>query len=64
LFSVQAIDGDRGVQNGISYKLLNNEELFGIDPDSGIVFTKAVIDRENGHGASYILRIMVNRKAI
>jgi hypothetical protein len=58
--TVRAIDGDRGINNPIKYSLVNENELFGVDPDSGIVFTKASLDRESARGGSYVLNIVVS----
>jgi len=56
---VRAIDGDRGVNNPIAYSLLNERDLFGVDSQSGIVYTKAALDREDEKGGSYILQLAV-----
>ncbi len=59
-YAVRAIDGDRGVNNPITYSLLNEGELFGVDSQSGIVYTKGVLDREDEKGGSYILQLLVS----
>lgn len=58
--SVRAVDGDRGINNQIHYNLMNEKDLFGIDSQSGIVFTKAPLDRESVKGGSYVLHIVVS----
>lgn len=57
---VRAVDGDRGINNAIHYDLINEKDLFGIDSQSGIVFTKAPLDRESVKGGSYVLHIVVS----
>jgi len=65
LIIVRAMDGDRGVNNRISYSLLNENDLFGIDSESGIVFTKGTLDREDEHsGGSYILQLLVRNVSV
>lgn len=60
---MKAIDGDRGVNNRISYSLLtDHREFFDIDADKGTVLVKSKLDRENplvSNGA-YILTILVS----
>lgn len=61
-FSVRAIDGDRGVNNRISYSIISGgEEHFDIDSSSGIVYTINQLDREdpNNSNGAYILEILV-----
>lgn len=59
---VRAIDGDRGINNRISYSIVSGgEEHFDIDGTSGIIYTFNPLDREdplNSNGA-YILEILV-----
>lgn len=61
-FLVRAIDGDRGINNRISYSIISGgEEHFDIDSSSGVVYTVNPLDREdplNSNGA-YILEILV-----
>jgi hypothetical protein len=56
---VVAVDGDRMVNNDIKYSLLNENDLFGIDSQSGIIYTKATLDRDRVLGGSYILQVVV-----
>ncbi|CAG7830108.1 unnamed protein product [Allacma fusca] len=63
VLQVRAVDGDRGVNNEITYSLLNENDSFGVDSQSGIVFTKSTLDRENAHGGSYILQIVASEKS-
>lgn len=64
MLSVHAIDGDRGVNNRISYSIISGgEEQFDIDRNSGVIFTINPLDREdpeNNNGA-YILEILVSK---
>ncbi|XP_017865167.1 PREDICTED: cadherin-23 [Drosophila arizonae] len=56
---VRAIDGDRGINNPIAYTLDGND-LFDIDTHTGVVYTLAVLDREeeSDHvNGAHILRI-------
>lgn len=60
---MRAIDGDRGVNNRISYSIISGgEEHFDIDSSSGIVYTINELDREDPHNSNgaYILEILVN----
>lgn len=62
-FPVRAIDGDRGVNNRISYSIISGgEEHFDIDSSSGIVYTINPLDREdpNNSNGAYILEILVS----
>ncbi|KAH8250254.1 hypothetical protein KR026_009305 [Drosophila bipectinata] len=56
---VRAIDGDRGINNPIAYALEAND-LFDINPHSGIVYTLTELDREEQSdqvNGAHILRI-------
>lgn len=60
---MKAIDGDRGVNNAISYSLVNDSQAyFDINPNNGTVFVKQKLDRENQNGSNgaYILTIVVS----
>ena len=62
LLPVQAIDGDRGINNRISYSIIaGGEEHFDIDSSSGVVYTVNQLDREdpNNSNGAYILEILV-----
>lgn len=59
-----AVDGDREVNNPISYSLVSNgidkeSDLFRIERHTGIVFTTSSLDRESSASGSYILQITV-----
>lgn len=59
---MRAIDGDRGINNRISYSIISGgEENFDIDSSSGIVYTVNQLDREdpNNSNGAYILEILV-----
>lgn len=62
-FAVKAVDGDRGINNEISYSLLQGTlEAFVIDSKTGILYSKKKLDREspsNSNGA-YILKVIVS----
>nr|XP_036674405.1 cadherin-23-like [Drosophila suzukii]XP_036674406.1 cadherin-23-like [Drosophila suzukii]XP_036674407.1 cadherin-23-like [Drosophila suzukii] len=56
---VRAIDGDRGINNPIAYSLEAND-LFDIDPHTGVVHTLTELDREEQSdqvNGAHILRI-------
>jgi hypothetical protein len=59
---VKAVDGDRGINNRITYSITQGSQgLFDIDVNTGVVYTLKRLDREspyNSNGA-YILEIMV-----
>jgi hypothetical protein len=60
---VKAVDGDRGINNRISYAITRGGAgVFGIDSSTGIVYNLRPLDREdprNSNGA-YILEITVS----
>lgn len=60
---MHAVDGDRGVNNRISYSIISGgEDQFDIDGITGVIFTINSLDREdpdNNNGA-YILEILVS----
>ena len=61
-FAVKAVDGDRGVNNHISYTITQGSQgYFGIDANTGIVYTLKRLDRESPDSSSgaYILEIRV-----
>ncbi|XP_073949712.1 cadherin 88C [Choristoneura fumiferana] len=66
VLQVRAIDGDRGINNRISYSIISGgEEHFDIDSSSGIVYTVSQLDREdpkNSNGA-YILEILATEES-
>ncbi|XP_055907178.1 cadherin-23 [Eupeodes corollae] len=56
---VKAIDGDRGINNQIKYTVENNEQ-FGIESNTGYVYTARALDREDTSdqvNGAYILKI-------
>lgn len=60
--TVRAVDGDRGVNNGISYSISNEaRHIFGIDEYSGIVSNLKSLDRESPstNNGAYIVQITV-----
>lgn len=65
--SVIAIDGDRGINNPISYSLSSNLitgvlDLFSIDQKTGVVTTRTVLDRESMSETSgtFVLQVIVS----
>lgn len=54
------MDGDRGINNQIEYSIVQGpDDLFGITPESGIVYTQSKLDRESERSSNgaFILRI-------
>ncbi|GBP37114.1 Cadherin-23 [Eumeta japonica] len=66
VLQVRAIDGDRGINNRISYSIISGgEDHFDIDSSSGIIYTINPLDREdpqNSNGA-YILEILATEES-
>ncbi|XP_049868235.1 cadherin-23 [Pectinophora gossypiella] len=66
VLQVRAIDGDRGVNNRISYSVISSgEDHFDIDSSSGIVYTVNELDREdpNNSNGAYILEILATEES-
>ncbi|KAJ0175756.1 hypothetical protein K1T71_008915 [Dendrolimus kikuchii] len=66
VLQVRAIDGDRGINNRISYSIISGgEEHFDIDSSSGIVYTVNQLDREdpNNSNGAYILEILATEES-
>ncbi|XP_063530997.1 cadherin-23 [Cydia strobilella] len=67
VLQVHAIDGDRGINNRITYSIISGgEEHFDIDSSSGTVYTVSQLDREdprNSNGA-YILEILATEESL
>ena len=63
---MRAVDGDRGINNPISYQILSGAtDLFAITPESGIVYTQAEIDRESSENpGAFILAIRAYEEGI
>lgn len=61
-YTVRAMDGDKGINNKVTYSITKGpRDLFDIDATSGLVFTRAQLDREaeeNSDG-TFILEITV-----
>ncbi|XP_044756938.1 cadherin-23 [Coccinella septempunctata] len=69
VLQVIAIDGDRGINNPISYSLSSNIitgvlDLFTIDQTTGVVKTKAVLDRESMSETSgtFVLQVIATER--
>lgn len=61
-FAVRAVDGDKGINNKVTYSISQGPRyLFDIDATSGLVFTRAQLDREAEENAegTFILEITV-----
>nr|XP_033326560.1 cadherin-23 isoform X1 [Megalopta genalis]XP_033326561.1 cadherin-23 isoform X1 [Megalopta genalis]XP_033326562.1 cadherin-23 isoform X1 [Megalopta genalis] len=62
VLQVRAVDGDKGINNKVTYSITKGPRyLFDIDATSGLVFTRAQLDREaeeNAEGA-FVLEITV-----
>jgi Cadherin domain. len=59
---VKAVDGDRGINNRITYSITQGPQgCFDIDVNTGVVYTLKRLDRESPHNSNgaYILEIMV-----
>nr|XP_034827125.1 cadherin-23 [Maniola hyperantus] len=66
VLQVRAIDGDRGINNRISYSIISGgEEHFDIDSSSGTVYTVSPLDREdpNNSNGAYILEILATEES-
>ncbi|XP_014258581.1 cadherin-23-like isoform X2 [Cimex lectularius] len=68
VLQVRAIDGDRGINNKISYTISNTEGrgVFEIDSSTGTVFTLIAVDREeiiNQNNGAYILEIQAREES-
>lgn len=67
--SVTAVDGDRGINNPVEYSLSSNgvddeEGLFAVEKETGVVVTRKPLDRETlaTNSGAYILQITVRTK--
>ncbi|XP_026315340.1 cadherin-23 [Hyposmocoma kahamanoa] len=66
VLEVRAIDGDRGINNRISYSIISGgEDHFDIDSSSGVVYTINQLDREdpNNSNGAYILEILATEES-
>ncbi|KAL1123291.1 hypothetical protein AAG570_002377 [Ranatra chinensis] len=69
VLQVRAVDGDRGINNRITYSVLSGGQgVFDVDPSTGEVFTLKQIDREinsnnNNNAAAYILEILAKEES-
>lgn len=60
-FAVKAHDGDRGINNPIQYSLASKSDRFAISDETGVIYTKTKLDREESRDdqiGSYILEII------
>ncbi|RZF38140.1 hypothetical protein LSTR_LSTR005501 [Laodelphax striatellus] len=66
ILKVRAIDGDRGVNNRITYSVTKGgKETFDIDASSGVIFTLKNLDRESplSSNGAYILEIQAREES-
>ena len=48
VLQVKAVDGDREINNDIEYEIVSGPgQMFGINKNTGTVYSKAIIDRES-----------------
>ncbi|KAG8193980.1 hypothetical protein JTE90_013674 [Oedothorax gibbosus] len=67
VLSVKAVDGDRGVNNAITYRISKGSRgLFSIDRTSGLVIVSGKLDRENtdNRNGAFILEIEAQEIAL
>ncbi|CAL4059672.1 unnamed protein product [Meganyctiphanes norvegica] len=60
VLQVRAVDGDRGVNNKITYSIVEGgEDLFDLDADSGFLYVKRPLDRESSlsNNGAFIIKI-------
>ena len=64
VLQVRAVDGDRGINNNIIYSLSGGQDVFGIDPSTGVVSTRKTLDRESSatNNGAYIVKIAVSAR--
>ncbi|XP_073991281.1 cadherin 88C isoform X3 [Rhodnius prolixus] len=67
VLQVRAIDGDRGINNKITYSILSGAQgVFEVEPSTGKVYTLKTIDREsiiNNNNGAFILEIQAREES-
>ena len=57
---MRAVDGDRAIGHPIVYSIVSGpDDIFSISPDTGVVYTQTLLDRESPRSSNgaYILGI-------
>ncbi|XP_045137140.1 cadherin-23-like [Portunus trituberculatus] len=66
VLEVKAVDGDRGVNNRITYSVLDGDKgLFQLDPNSGVLYVRRPLDRESplSNNGAFIIKIQAEEQS-